>query len=316
MIHMKLALCTDVLGDLSFTEMLDKVQELGIYAVEMTSGGWGGCKHVPTQELLADNEKLKAYKEELDKRGMEIAALNCSGNQLCPGKMGELHTKTIYDTAVLAGKLGVKKLVMMSGLPAGAPGDKTPNWFTSTVSWPYYMVESVRYQWEDVAIPWWKKFVEHCKKNGVERIAIEEFPCQLVHNPETLWKLRNAVYPMIGMNMDPSHLMVMGADPITGLRNLEGAIYHIHGKDARIERGLCDINGLTETKPVTDSKNRTWNYVAVGCGKDLQWWKEFFSVAHMMGYDGYVSLEMEDLTMSVEAGLYTSINVLQQTISQ
>ena len=123
---MKLALCTDVLGDLSFTEMLDKVQELGIYAVEMTSGGWGGCKHVPTQELLADNEKLKAYKEELDKRGMEIAALNCSGNQLCPGKMGELHTKTIYDTAVLAGKLGVKKLVMMSGLPAGAPGDKTP----------------------------------------------------------------------------------------------------------------------------------------------------------------------------------------------
>lgn len=189
---MKLALCTDVLGDLSFTEMLDKVQELGIYAVEMTSGGWGGCKHVPTQELLADNEKLKAYKEELDKRGMEIAALNCSGNQLCPGKMGELHTKTIYDTAVLAGKLGVKKLVMMSGLPAGAPGDKTPNWFTSTVSWPYYMVESVRYQWEDVAIPWWKKFVEHCKKNGVEQIAIEEFPCQLVHNPETLWKLRNA----------------------------------------------------------------------------------------------------------------------------
>ena len=247
---------------------------------------------------------------------MEIAALNCSGNQLCPGEMGELHTKTIYDTATLAGKLGVKKLVMMSGLPAGAPGDKTPNWFTSTVSWPDYMVESVRYQWEDVAIPWWKAFVEHCKKNGVEQIAIEEFPCQLVHNPETVWKLRNAVDPMIGMNMDPSHLMVMGADPIAGLRNLEGAIYHIHGKDARIERGLCDINGLTETKPVTDSKNRTWNYVAVGCGKDLQWWKEFFSVAHMMGYDGYVSLEMEDLTMSVEAGLATSIDALEQTISK
>lgn len=161
---------------------------------------------------------------------MEIVALNCSGNQLCPGEMGELHTKTIYDTATLAGKLGVKKLVMMSGLPAGAPGDKTPNWFTSTVSWPDYMVESVRYQWEDVAIPWWKAFVEHCKKNGVEQIAIEEFPCQLVHNPETLWKLRNAVDPMIGMNMDPSHLMVMGADPIAWLRNLEGAIYHIHGK--------------------------------------------------------------------------------------
>ena len=35
-----------------------------------------------------------------------------------------------------------------------------------------------------------------------------------------------------------------------------------------------------------------------------------------MGYDGYVSLEMEDLTMSVEAGLNTSIDALNQTISK
>ncbi len=313
---MKLALCTDVLGDLPFPQMLDKVKSLGIDAVEMTAGGWGGCKHVPTQELIRDVDKRKAYLEELEKRGMEIAALNCSGNQLCPGQMGEDHTRTIYDTATLAGQLGVKKLVMMSGLPAGAPGDQTPNWLTSTVSWPDYMVESLRYQWEDVAIPWWKKFADHCKNQGIRQIAIEEFPCQLVYNPETLLKLREAVDPIIGINMDPSHLMILGADPISGLRALEGAIYHIHGKDARIERGLCEVNGLPETKPVTDSKNRTWNYVAVGCGKDLQWWKEFFSVARMMGYNGYVSLEMEDLTMSVEAGLDTSIKALQQTISQ
>lgn len=313
---MKLAICTDVFGELSFEEMLDKVKSLGINAVEMTAGGWGGCRHVPVQELLEDGNKLNAYKAELDKRDMEIAALNCSGNQLCPGEMGREHTKTIYDTAVLAGRLGVRKLVMMSGLPGGAPGDKIPNWLTSTVSWPDYMVESMRYQWEDVAVPWWKEFTEHCKKNGVEQIAIEEFPGQLVYNPETLWKLRKAAGQMIGINMDPSHLMVMGADPISGLRNLEGAIYHIHGKDARVERGICDVNGLLETKPVTDSKNRTWNYVAVGCGKDLQWWKEFFSVAHMMGYDGYVSLEMEDKTMSVEAGLKLSICALEQTISK
>ena len=56
--------------------------------------------------------------------------------------------------------------------------------------------------------------------------------------------------------------------------------------------------------------------VAVGCGKDLQWWKEFFSVVGMMGYNGWVSLEMEDLTMSVEAGVTTSIDALKQTISQ
>lgn len=117
-------------------------------------------------------------------------------------------------------------------------------------------------------------------------------------------------------DMDPSHLIVMGADPIAGLRNLEGAVYHIHGKDARVERGLCDVNGLLETRAVTESSQRSWNYVAVGCGKDLQWWREFFSVARMTGYDGYVSLEMEDLTMSVMAGLETSIEALGQSISR
>lgn len=35
-----------------------------------------------------------------------------------------------------------------------------------------------------------------------------------------------------------------------------------------------------------------------------------------MGYNSYVSLEMEDLTMSTEAGLATSIDALKQTISR
>ncbi len=313
---MELSLCTDVLGDLSFPEMLDKVKSYGLNYVEMTAGGWAACPHVKTTELLKDENKLKAFRQELDKRGMEIAALNCSGNPLAPGKIGEEHTATSYQTVELAGRLGVKKIVMMSGLPGGAPGDATPNWITSTVSWPDYMVETVRYQWEDIAIPWWKDFVKHAEKHGVEQIALEEFPCQLVYNTETLMKLRNAVGPLIGMNLDPSHLIAMGADPIAAARATGEAIYHIHGKDARIERGLCDVNGLMEYKPVTDTLNRTWNYVAVGCGQDLQWWKEFFSVVRMTGYNGIISLEMEDLTMSVEAGIRTSIDALEQTISR
>ena len=36
----------------------------------------------------------------------------------------------------------------------------------------------------------------------------------------------------------------------------------------------------------------------------------------MMGYDGRRFLEMEDLTMTVDAGVHTSIDALRQTISQ
>lgn len=313
---MKLALCTDVLAGLAFPEMLDRAKHYGIEGVEMTAGGWSPCPHVKTEELLASPAALAAFRGELEKRGMEIVALNCSGNPLAPGALGEKHTASSYRTVELAAKLGVKKIVMMSGLPGGGPDDKIPNWITSTVSWPDYMPGVIDYQWNEVAIPWWQAFTRHAAEHGIEQIALEEFPSQLVYNPSTLLRLREAVGDIIGMNLDPSHLIAMGADPIAAARKLEGVIYHVHGKDARIERGLADVDGLLEYQPVTQTKNRTWNYVAVGCGQDLKWWKEFFSVLRMTGYNGYVSLEMEDLTMSVEAGLRTSIDALNATLSQ
>ena len=168
----------------------------------------------------------------------------------------------------------------------------------------------------EVTIAFWKDFIAHCKTCGVEQIAIEEFPGTMVWSASTLLKLREATDPMLGINLDPSHMMALGADPIAAARALKGCIYHVHGKDARIERGLADRDGILEPRPVTESADRVWNYVAVGCGKDLQWWKEFFSVCRMMGYNGDVSLEMEDLTMSAEAGLQTSIDALNQTISK
>lgn len=313
---MELSLVTDVLKDFSFTSMLDTVkQDYGLNAVEISAGGWQPTPHIDRDALLKDSSKIKAFKKELSARDMNLAALNCSGNPLAPGELGALHSKTIRDTIRLAGSLGVKKIVTMSGLPAAAPGDTLPNWISSTISWPDYMPEALRYQWEDVAIPWWEDTVKIAKENGVEKIALEAFPSQLVYNPHTLLKLRAAVGDTIGANMDPSHFFAMGIEPIEAIRELKGAIYHVHGKDTRIEKGKASINGLMETRPVTDSYDRAWNYVAVGCGHGVQYWREFFSVLGMSGYDNdYVSLEMEDLTMSVEAGLRTSIDTLQQSI--
>ena len=312
---MKLAICTDVFQNLSYTDMLDKVKSYGIDAVEMTAGGWGARKHCNTAQLLSSREKQEAFLAELEKRGMRISALNTSCNPTWPSETGKEYARSMYDCAELAGKLGVKKIVAMAGLPAGAPGDTTPNWITSTVSWPDFMAPAYEYQWE-VTIAFWKEFAKHCQKCGVEQIAIEEFPGTMVWSASTLLKLREAVGDIIGINLDPSHMMILGADPISAARALKGCIYHVHGKDARIERGLADVDGLLEPRPVTDSAQRVWNYVAVGCGKDLQWWKEFFSVVHMCGYDGDVSLEMEDLTMTVDAGVATSIDALNQTISK
>ena len=131
---MKLAICTDVFADLSYTDMLDKVKSLGIDAVEMTAGGWGARKHCNTAELLADEGKRKEFMAELEKRGMRISALNTSCNPLWPSETGEEYKKSMYDCATLA------------GLPAGSETDTTPNWITSTVSWPDFMAPAYEYQ--------------------------------------------------------------------------------------------------------------------------------------------------------------------------
>lgn len=278
---MKLSICTDVFGKIPLTEMLDKVVAYGLDAVELTAGGWGGCNFIESaEEYINDDAKREVFLKEIKSRGLEISALNCSGNPLIDTPMGHEHSKTMRDTMVLAGKLGVDTVVTMSGLPAGAPGDKTPNWFVSTVSWPdfdgfSYMKEGVKYQWETAAA-WWKETCRIAKENGVKRIAIEEFPGALVHNVRTFNKLCEVVgedSDVLGLNLDPSHLMIQGAEPIAAARALGDKIFYVHGKDARPERYNVDVDGLLENLPVECSKDRTWNYVAVGCSRDLQWWK-------------------------------------------
>ncbi|OZG70373.1 hypothetical protein BTA51_26395 [Hahella sp. CCB-MM4] len=311
---MKLSICTDVMGDLSFTDMLDKCVSLGVEGLEMTGGGWSRAPHFRAQELLEDKALLRKKLKEIEVRGLQIAALNCSANPLDPGEMGKRHRREMEDTIRLAGEIGVKKIVTMSGLPEAAPGDMVPNWLVYTKSWPDEMPERDRYQWEDRAFPLWRDLVSLATQVGVEKYALENFSAMLVWNPDTLFRLRNEVGPMVGMNLDPSHLFWKGACPIAAARALGDAIHHVHGKDTRIERGLADINGLLELREVTDVASRSWNYVAVGAGHDLQWWKEFFSVVGMMGYNDWVSLEMEDFTMSTEAGIQSSIDALQATI--
>ena len=85
---MKLSICTDVMGDLSFTAMLDKCVALGVEGIEMTGGGWSRVPHFRAEHLLGDKGKLKAALKEIEARGLEIAALNCSANPLDPGPMG------------------------------------------------------------------------------------------------------------------------------------------------------------------------------------------------------------------------------------
>lgn len=306
---MKLAIKTCTL-DMPYEDMLDFCAAQGISSLEIGTGNWSAAPHIDLDEMLSSETARTRWRDAQRRRGLELCALNCSGNPLAYERDREVTEKTFR----LASLLGVKKIVMMSGLPAGCPGDKTPVWITT--SWPPETQDILDYQWNEIAIPAWRELVRKAGDCGVERIALENHGMQLVYNPETLLRLREAVGPMVGMNLDPSHLFWMGGDPIEAARVLgeAGALYHIHGKDSRRERGLWGPNGMLDTKPIDAFRRRSWNYVAVGAGHGVQWWQEFFSAVRMAGYDDVVSLEMEDLTLPMLEGHLASLRTLKEAL--
>ena len=81
---MKLGVFTPLFANLSFEDMLDKVQRAGLNAVEIGTGGNPGNHHCPTDELLESEEKRAAYLAELKKRNLTISAFSCHSNPISP----------------------------------------------------------------------------------------------------------------------------------------------------------------------------------------------------------------------------------------
>ncbi len=306
------SLMTDSLGSLTFEAMLKEASVLGFEELEFGTGNWSGAPHLKLDTLLASSGAREDFLGLLETYALGISALNCSGNTLAPNSMGLAHQEVVHKTFALAALLGVKHIVMMSGLPGGAPGDTVPNWITT--SWPPKNLENLSWQWKECLIPYWKELVKEAAETGIESIALENHGSQLVYNARTLKMLRSEVGAMVGMNLDPSHLFWMGGDPRAMARSLGDMIYHVHAKDVRVEFGMHEADGLLDTRCIDDYASRAWNYVALGHGHDLLWWKEFFSILTMVGYDGPVSLEMEDKTMDQLTGTRKSMEVLKEAL--
>ena len=304
---MHIGLVTDSLGQLSFDELLKTAVDLGINSLEFACGNWSQAPHLKIDQLLTDKQARDTFQNKLSDHGLNISALNCSGNQLAPGQHGEAHDGVVRKPFQLAELLDIDRIVMMSGLPA-APGDQHPNWITT--AWPAEVAEILRYQWEDVAIPYWQALVKVAKSHGITRICIEQHGHQLVYNTASLIRLREAVGTIIGVNFDPSHMMWMGGEPLRAIRPLAEAIYHVHAKDTRIDPHNSEVNTLIETNANDQVQARSWNYVTLGYGHSENWWRDFISLLREVGYDDVLSIEHEDLTMTPIRGVQKSVDFL------
>jgi sugar phosphate isomerase/epimerase len=307
---MQLGLFLVILNSMKLEQALDYVASLGVQTVEFGAGAYAGVAHCDPESLLASQRKQKQLLHAITSRGLRISALNVAGNAIHPNRrIAAEHDADFRRCVRLAEKLGVEVVITFSGCPGGGPGDRQPNWVTCP--WPPDYLEILEHQWNQVVIPYWRKTANFAKQHGVTKIALEMHPGFVVYNPETLLKLRAAAGPVIGANFDPSHLFWQGIDPCAALRALQGAIWHLHAKDTRLQPSNIATNGVLDTKHYSDELHRAWSFRAVGYGNSRQFWCDFVSNLRMLGYDGALSVEHEDSLMSPREGLAKAIQFLR-----
>jgi sugar phosphate isomerase/epimerase len=308
---MRIGLVTDGLPELPLPNLLDTAATLGIQTLEFGCGNWSSAPHLQLDALLESTRSRDAFLGEIGARGLAISALNCSGNPLHPGARGEAHRAVTSKTIRLSGLLGVKRVVMMSGCPGG-PGDANANWVTT--AWPPEAARVLEWQWTEQVIPYWTGLVSEARAAGVEQLCLEPHGQQIVYNVSSLFRLREAVGPVVGANLDPSHLFWMGADPLTAVRALGDAIYHVHAKDTRINAAVAPVNSLIDVTPNDRISERAWSYVTLGDGHGIAWWRAFCSASREAGYDDVLSIEHEDLALPPIEGVRRSVALLRDAI--
>ncbi len=311
---MRLGVFTTLLREMPFEEMLDRLQGLGVEAVEIGTGNYPGSHHADPDALLADPSKVQAFRKAVESRGMIVSALSQHGNPLHPqSEIARAAHDVWVKTVRLAEALEVPVVNAFSGCPGDSETSSYPNWVTCP--WPDDFLAVLDWQWSEQVIPYWSEQAAFATQHGV-RIGFEMHPGFVVYNPETLLRLRAACGDAVGANLDPSHLWWQGMDPIevTKVLGAADAIFHVHAKDTQIDRRNTALNGVLDTKHYGTVLERSWVFRTVGYGQGEKAWRDLISTLRAAGYDYVLSIEHEDSYMSIDEGLRRGIELLRSII--
>lgn len=312
---MKLGALTTTIMQYGFEAGLQHLQELGVEAIEVGVGGLLPRNYGDPDKLLANRGAFDRWLDAFQRHGLEISALSVHGLALSPNrKVAVEYARQFRQACALAEVAGVTRLTLLAGLPEGAPGDTAPCWIIGPFSHVPSLESIYEWQWEERVIPYWREQGKIAEDHGV-RLCFEMHPCDVVFNPESLLRLRNAVGPVVGANFDPSHLFWQGIDPLEALRFLgSDVVCHVHAKDTRVQDHYVRLNGVLDPKPYSEVTRRAWTFRTVGFGHGQSFWCDFVSILRLIGYDDVLSIEHEDEYMDMDEGLQKAVEFLRPII--
>ncbi|MFO0829955.1 MAG: sugar phosphate isomerase/epimerase [Phycisphaerales bacterium] len=318
---MKLGVMAALFADRSLEAAAEFCRDAGLDAIELPVGAYPGKPFFDPAKVLASKAEQDRIKGILKEHGLTLSGLAVHGNPVHPDRKQADADHKAFEVAVqLAPKLGTDVVITFSGCPGGSKSDKTPNWVTC--AWPPDYSAILKYQWDDVLVPYWSEQAKFCAKHGV-KVAWEAHPGFCVYNPDTLIRLSERATKasgskkvVLGANLDPSHFFWQGIDPIAAARALgeAGLLFYCHAKDTELDRHEGAINGYNDARPYTDLKHRAWSFRTCGYGHGHEFWKPFVSMLRRYGYDHVLSIEHEDAYMAIEEGLLRAIDFLNDAI--
>lgn len=278
---MQLGFASAILPDLDLPAVASLAGRIGFDCVELMcwpSGKaerrYAGVTHVDVVDF-GDEEAAKV-KETMAGAGVAISALGYYPNPLAPdeaeAETAVAHLRKVIDAAR---RLGVNRVNTFVGR----------DW-----------TKSVQDNWGRF-LGTWRPLVAHAEDNGV-RIGIENCPMLFTADEwpggknlgttPMIWRRMFDEIPSnhFGLNYDPSHMVWQMMDYVRPLREFAGKLFHVHAKDARIDRERLDDVGIM------GHPNDYHTPKLPGLG-DVDWGR-FFSTLTDVGYDGPVCVEVED----------------------
>jgi sugar phosphate isomerase/epimerase len=318
---------TACLHDKPLADALQTLSDLGLDSAEINSGGFLPAAHLPIEEVQSSKDARDEYLGLFTSAGVTLTALNCNGNPLHPDpEVRQKHANDVREAISLAALLGVKRVITMSGLPAAHDGGTAPSW--TVIPWDSVYLDAQDYQWREVAIPYWKDIDARARDADV-KVCIEMHPHNLVYNPATMERLVTEVNAThVGAEMDPSHLFWQGIDPVAALDRLGELVYMAAAKDTRINEA-AKVNGVLDDRFGRVSRDdpgavslggrytlsrwpegSSWDFVAVGRGHDVGFWREFVQKLEAIDPDMAVNIEHEDQELDQLEGLRRAAETL------
>lgn len=278
---MKLGFVSAILADLSFKEVVSFASEENFSCIEVmcwpkgeAERRYAGVTHIDVNELAED--KIDEINKYLKEKHVTISGLGYYPNPLeRDNEKARFYIEHIKSVISAAQQLGVGIVNTFIGR------DHNKN------------IEDNIKKFKDV----WCSIIEYAEEKNV-KIGIENCPMYFTSDEwpggknlacsPAIWRHMFKEIPSnnFGLNYDPSHLIWQHMNYIKPIYEFKDRIFHVHIKDAKINKDKLDDVGIL----ATPLEYHTPKLPGLG---DVNW-EKFFSALTDIGYEGSVCIEVED----------------------